>query len=119
MWGFFLIFAIEKETNERKMEDKNKGKLLVIDDNEDILFALNLLLKPLVEDIRVTKQPEQIDRFYDLLHPDVVLLDGLRRCRQGGAGAEEWRHRLHHQAVGQLQAAGHALCGHRTESRTS
>ena len=47
MWGFFLIFAIEKETNERKMEDKNKGKLLVIDDNEDILFALNLLLKPL------------------------------------------------------------------------
>ena len=75
MWGFFLIFAIEKETNECKMEDKNKGKLLVIDDNEDILFALNLLLKPLVEDIRVTKQPEQIDRFYDLLHPDVVLLD--------------------------------------------
>ena len=52
-----------------------KGKVLVIDDNEDILFALNLLLKPLVEDIRVTKLPEQIDRFYDMLHPDVVLLD--------------------------------------------
>ena len=57
------------------MEEKNKGKVLVIDDNEDILFALNLLLKPLVEDIRVTKQPEQIDRFYDSVHPDVVLLD--------------------------------------------
>ena len=56
------------------MEGK-KGKVLVIDDNEDILFALNLLLKPLVEDIRVTKLPEQIDRFYDMLHPDVVLTD--------------------------------------------
>ena len=65
--GFFLIFAIEKERNERKMEDKNKGKLLVIDDNEDILFALNLLLKPLVEDIRVAKSPEQTDRFYELM----------------------------------------------------
>ena len=57
------------------MEEKKKGRVLIIDDNEDILFALNLLLKPLVEDIRVTKQPEQIDRFYDMLHPDVVLLD--------------------------------------------
>ena len=27
------------------MEDKKKGKVLIIDDNEDILFALNLLLK--------------------------------------------------------------------------
>lgn len=35
-----------------KVEEKKKGKVLVIDDNEDILFALNLLLKPLVEDIR-------------------------------------------------------------------
>ena len=57
------------------MDEKKKGKILIIDDNEDILFALNLLLKPLVEDIRVTKQPEQIDRFYDALQPDVVLLD--------------------------------------------
>ena len=100
MWGFFLIFAIEKETNERKMEDKTKGKLLVIDDNEDILFALNLLLKPLVEDIRVTKQPEQIDRFYDLLHPDVVLLDmNFRRDAISGEEGFEWlEHILHRDA---------------------
>ena len=32
---------------------EQKGKILVVDDNEDILFALNLLLKPLVEDVRV------------------------------------------------------------------
>lgn len=82
------------------MEEKKKGKVLVIDDNEDILFALNLLLKPLVEDIRVTKQPEQIDRFYDLLHPDVVLLDmNFRRdAISGEEGFELLEHILHRDA---------------------
>lgn len=82
------------------MEEKNKGKVLVIDDNEDILFALNLLLKPLVEDIRVTKQPEQIDRFYDSLHPDVVLLDmNFRRDAISGEEGFEWlEHILHRDA---------------------
>ena len=79
------------------MEEKKKGKVLVIDDNEDILFALNLLLKPLVEDIRVTKQPEQIDRFYDLMHPDVVLLDmNFKRDAISGEEGFEWlEHILH------------------------
>ena len=82
------------------MEEKNKGRVLVIDDNEDILFALNLLLKPLVEDIRVTKQPEQIDRFYDSLHPDVVLLDmNFRRDAISGEEGFEWlEHILHRDA---------------------
>lgn len=82
------------------MEEKKKGKVLVIDDNEDILFALNLLLKPLVEDIRVTKQPEQIDKFYDMLHPDVVLLDmNFRRdAISGEEGFELLEHILHRDA---------------------
>ena len=82
------------------MEEKKKGRVLVIDDNEDILFALNLLLKPLVEDIRVTKQPEQIDRFYDMLHPDVVLLDmNFRRDAISGEEGFEWlEHILHRDA---------------------
>ena len=82
------------------MEEKKKGRVLVIDDNEDILFALNLLLKPLVEDIRVTKQPEQIDRFYEMLHPDVVLLDmNFRRDAISGEEGFEWlEHILHRDA---------------------
>ena len=78
------------------MEEK-KGKVLVIDDNEDILFALNLLLKPRVEDIRVTKQPEQIDRFYESLQPDVVLLDMnfTRDAISGEEGFEWLEHILH------------------------
>ena len=82
------------------MEVKKNGKILVIDDNEDVLFALNLLLKPLVEDIRVAKNPEQIDRFYDLLHPDVVLLDMnfTRDAISGEEGFEWLEHILHHDA---------------------
>ncbi|MBP5340662.1 MAG: sigma-54-dependent Fis family transcriptional regulator [Prevotella sp.] len=82
------------------MEEKKKGKVLVIDDNEDILFALNLLLKPLVEDIRVAKNPEQIDRFYDLLHPNVVLLDmNFKRDAISGEEGFEWlEHILHRDA---------------------
>ena len=79
---------------------EQKGKILVVDDNEDILFALNLLLKPLVEDVRVTKNPEQIDRLYDLLQPDVVLLDmNFRRDAISGEEGFEWlEHILHHDA---------------------
>lgn len=82
------------------MEVKKNGKILVIDDNEDVLFALNLLLKPLVEDIRVAKNPEQIDRFYDLLHPDVVLLDMnfTRDAISGEEGFEWLEHILHRDA---------------------
>ena len=35
---------------------EQKGKILIIDDNEDVLFALNLLLEPYVEKIKVTTQ---------------------------------------------------------------
>ena len=29
------------------------GKILIVDDNEDVLFALNLLLEPLAEKVKV------------------------------------------------------------------
>ena len=32
------------------------GKILIIDDNEDVLFALNLLLEPYVEQIKAGKK---------------------------------------------------------------
>ena len=77
--------------------DERKGKVLVIDDNEDILFALNLLLKPQVEDIRVTTRPEQIDKFLDMMEPDVVLLDmNFERDTISGEEGFEWlEHILH------------------------
>lgn len=52
-----------------------KGKILIIDDNEDVLFALNVLLEPYVEEIRVTTKPERIEYFMNEYPPDVILLD--------------------------------------------
>lgn len=54
---------------------QNKGKILIVDDNQDILFALNLLLKPHVEAVKVTTQPERTIHFMETFNPDVILLD--------------------------------------------
>ena len=32
---------------------EEKGKILIIDDNEDVLFALNLLLEPYMEKVKM------------------------------------------------------------------
>ncbi|MDD2245718.1 MAG: sigma-54 dependent transcriptional regulator [Proteiniphilum sp.] len=54
---------------------QKQGKILIVDDNEDILFALNLLLQPHVEKVKVTTQPERIEHFLNTFQPDVILLD--------------------------------------------
>jgi DNA-binding NtrC family response regulator len=52
-----------------------KGKVLVIDDNEDVLLALNFLLKSHVEQVRVSTEPGRIEHFINTFYPDVILLD--------------------------------------------
>lgn len=54
---------------------QKQGKIVIVDDNEDILFALNLLLQPHVERVKVTTQPERIEYFMKTFQPDVILLD--------------------------------------------
>ncbi len=54
---------------------KSLGKLLIIDDNEDVLFALNLLLEPYADKIKVTTNPERIEHFMGSFNPDIILLD--------------------------------------------
>lgn len=54
---------------------KELGKILIVDDNEDILFALNLLLTPYAEKIKVTTHPERVEHFMTTFVPDIVLLD--------------------------------------------
>lgn len=72
-----------------------QGKLLIIDDNEDVLFALNLLLEPYVEQIRVTTQPERIEHFMDTYSPDVVLLDmNFRRDAISGQEGFFWLEKI-------------------------
>lgn len=48
------------------MEEVNKlGKILIVDDNEDVLFALNLLLEPYTEKIKVATYSRPYRTFYD------------------------------------------------------
>ena len=54
---------------------ETKGKILIVDDNEDVLFALNLLLDSYVEKVKVTTQPSRIEHFMKTFEPDVILLD--------------------------------------------
>ena len=44
-------------------------------DNEDVLFALNLLLEPYAEKIKVITGPERLEYFMTTFQPDIVLLD--------------------------------------------
>lgn len=56
------------------MLEKN-GKILAVDDNEDILFALKLLLKPYVESITTLNNPDRIPELMTADYYDVILLD--------------------------------------------
>ena len=55
------------------------GKILIVDDNEDVLFALNLLLEPYVEKIKDTTSPARIEYF--------ILLD-MNFSRDASSGQE-------------------------------
>ncbi|MDR1201409.1 MAG: sigma-54 dependent transcriptional regulator [Tannerellaceae bacterium] len=52
-----------------------KGKLLIVDDNEDILLALELMLEPYLEKIKSITQPELIEYYLKGFSPDIILLD--------------------------------------------
>ncbi len=72
-----------------------KGKILIIDDNEDVLFALNLLLEPHVESIRVSTDPAKISRFMEQYRPDVILLDmNFRRDASSGQEGFSWLQKI-------------------------
>ena len=54
---------------------EGKGKIFIVDDNEDVLFALNFLLQPYVEKVKVATDPSRIEHFMKTFEPDVILLD--------------------------------------------
>lgn len=54
---------------------KKLGKILAVDDNTDILFALKLLLKPHVELIKTSEDPSEIPALMKKETFDVILLD--------------------------------------------
>ncbi len=52
-----------------------KGKILIIDDDEDVLYSGRLLLKQYYSIVRIEKNPEQIPTILSQEKYDVILLD--------------------------------------------
>lgn len=52
-----------------------QGKILVIDDNEDILFTLKMLLRQQVESVTTCTDPKEINRLVSRTNYNVILLD--------------------------------------------
>jgi DNA-binding NtrC family response regulator len=57
------------------MEEKNLGKILIVDDNEDLLFAAKMLLKKHAREVSIEKDPRRIPFLINNNSYDVVLLD--------------------------------------------
>ncbi len=51
------------------------GNILAVDDNEDILFALRLLLKPYVEKLTTLNSPDKMPELLSKEYFDMILLD--------------------------------------------
>ena len=74
---------------------EKKGKILIVDDNEDVLLSLNMLLKPYVEGIRVITTPERIIGMMDSFMPDVIMLDmNFHRDAISGEEGYEWLEKI-------------------------
>lgn len=74
---------------------QKKGKILIVDDNEDILFALNLLLQNHVEKVKVTTKPERIEHFMATFEPDVILLDmNFNKDADSGQEGLQWLQKI-------------------------
>jgi DNA-binding NtrC family response regulator len=57
------------------MEAQNLGKILIIDDNEDLLFAAKMLLKKHAKEVFIEKDPRRIPFLINNNSFDVILLD--------------------------------------------
>ena len=57
------------------MDAQNLGKILIIDDNEDLLFAAKMLLKKHAKDVMIEKDPRRIPFLINNHNFDVILLD--------------------------------------------
>ncbi|MDX5340828.1 MAG: response regulator, partial [Cyclobacteriaceae bacterium] len=57
------------------MENQTLGKILIIDDNEDLLFAAKMLLKKHAKEVVIEKDPRRIPFLINNNSFDVILLD--------------------------------------------
>lgn len=64
-----------------------QGKILIVDDNEDILFTLKMLLRPLAAQITTLSDPKEMMPLLSRTGQDVILLD-MNFNRDASSGKE-------------------------------
>ncbi len=63
------------------------GKILIVDDDTDVLLSLKMLLTPYAEQLKTTNRPEMLGSLMKSFAPDIVLLD-MNFQRDAVSGAE-------------------------------
>lgn len=70
---------------------KQNGTILILDDEEDILFSLKMLLKPAFARVFAEQNPQHLPRLLQQYEPDVVLLDlNFNKTDSTGKVGLEW-----------------------------
>ena len=92
-----LIFARTRDVglcrpclHEKKTDMEQFGKILIVDDNEDVLFALNLLLEPYAEKIKVAVTPDRILQI-DRTQIEQVLINLIKNAKEACSRKEHPR----------------------------
>lgn len=71
----FTLSDHHKSTQEHQDMSKLKGNILLIDDDKDVLYTANLVLKQKFENVRTETDPKRIPRLIESFNPDVIFLD--------------------------------------------
>ncbi len=77
---------------------KQSGTILILDDEEDILFSLKMLLKPAFSRVFAEQNPQHLPRLVQQYEPDVVLLDlNFHKADSSGQVGLEWLQKIKEQ----------------------
>ena len=87
------------------MENQDLGKILIIDDNEDLLFAAKMLLKKHAKEVTIEKDPRRIPFLINNNNYDVIpqscrnFNHGIWRCGNGCSGTQRRCYRFYLEAM--------------------
>ena len=74
---------------------KQRGSILIVDDEADIVLSLKMLLKPLFASVYGESNPFHLPRLVNQYEPDVVLLDlNFRPGQNDGKEGLEWLEKI-------------------------
>lgn len=82
MKHFVFLFKLDYELMSRL-----NGKILIVDDDKDVLFTAQLVLKPKFKEIKTEADPKRILSLIDSWQPDVIFLD--MNFAKGATGGHE------------------------------